>query len=143
MPIANPPDDFDDLSFDEDTGQFSSNVVWNGEATELNFCMEESQLSHGKRTAQRLMQNQSKWQGKAENLAARKLRRLRNRDWRGDDEPSLSQGEFKSRLGLMSISIYPKNRFSFWYDDGGLFAGHIIEIRGSLFWGLTSADLMG
>jgi hypothetical protein len=46
-------------------------------------------------------------------------------------------------MKLESITVHPDGRFEFWFDDGDLFWGHSIAVRGSLAEGPTEASVEG
>lgn len=50
---------------------------------------------------------------------------------------------FVGRMRLESISVDKEGNFDFWHDDGGLFFGHSIVVRGSLGEGCVDADIPG
>jgi hypothetical protein len=44
---------------------------------------------------------------------------------------------------LESIAFEADGDFTFWHDDGEMFRGHSIEVRGNLADGITDADIPG
>ena len=48
-----------------------------------------------------------------------------------------------AQCDLTSIDLSENGQFTFWHEDGGIFQGHYIEVRGNLKEGLTSADITG
>jgi hypothetical protein len=42
-----------------------------------------------------------------------------------------------------AVTAHPDGSFEFWHDDGDLFYGHSIYIRGSLSGGPNRADIPG
>ena len=83
------------------------------------------------------------WKENVDDFAVKKLLSLKNDVWLGEDESPLNADQFKSRMTLQSVSIYPDGEIEFWHDDGDLFWGHSIQISGSLGEGLTDADIPG
>jgi hypothetical protein len=55
----------------------------------------------------------------------------------------LTAGEFKKRMALDSITVVPDGSFEFWHNDGDLFWGHLIQIRGNVTEGPTDASIAG
>ena len=68
---------------------------------------------------------------------------LKNENWLDEDEAELSPDEFKDRMTLESITVYPSGSFDFWHNDGDLFWGHSIQISGNLSDGPKHADIPG
>lgn len=93
--------------------------------------------------AHALWSDQKRWMTEAINIAVTKLLELKNDTWLGEDEAPVSADAFGRRLKLESVTIGRKGAFELWLDDGDLFWGHAIMIRGSLSHGLTDADLAG
>ncbi len=79
----------------------------------------------------------------AREYAAGELLTLFNEEWRDDDEPEHSADDFTARMTLTDITASQNGDFDFWYDDGDLFCGHAIYVRGNLTHGFTDADIEG
>ena len=93
--------------------------------------------------AHALWSDQQSWTAKAVNLAVSQLLELKNDTWLGEDEKPLSAVEFGQRLKMESITVGRQGAFELWFDDGDLFWGHSITLKGSLSRGLTHADIAG
>jgi len=77
---------------------------------------------------------------------ASKLLPLCNRSWR--DGEALDAAAFIQRIGLQSISIAPLELgkdccATLYYHDGGLFAGHLIEVFLDADFAFSNAQLAG
>jgi hypothetical protein len=72
-----------------------------------------------------------------------KLLPLKNDSWLGENERELTPADFKKKMKLQSINVAGDGSFEFWHDDGDLFWGHSIQIRGKLKDGLVDADIPG
>ena len=48
-----------------------------------------------------------------------------------------------ARVTLESIEVEAGGGFCVYFNDGGLFMGHLIEVRGSLDGGCTTAGIVG
>lgn len=93
--------------------------------------------------AHALWNDQQGWTTKAIKLAVSQLLELKNDSWLGEDEEPASADDFARRLKIESVGIEKKGAFELWFDDGGLFGGHAIAIKGTLSRGLTDANLAG
>lgn len=93
--------------------------------------------------AHALWADQQRWTTSAINLATERLLGLKNNEWLGEDEAALTPAEFGDRLSLTSIAIEAGGEFILDFDDGDLFWGHTITVKGSLMDGLTDAGLAG
>jgi len=93
--------------------------------------------------ARSLWDSQVSWSQRITDFAATKLLKLKNETWLEEDEEELSTQQFKTRMTLESITVYPNRTFEFWYDDGDLFLGHAIMVSGNLRDGPTNAGIHG
>jgi hypothetical protein len=137
-------DQFGTFTFDRRVSWYSAQVEWVGETIDLTLNAEEpEEIKSCLKIARDLWSQQSSWKTRIDDYAVQELLALKNDTWLGDDETELSPEEFKSKMTLQSISIYPDGDFDFWHDDGDLFWGHSIQVSGSLAGGPTSADIPG
>ena len=95
------------------------------------------------KTAETLWADEAGWKQRADDYAVEKLLPLKNASWLEDNDVEVTSNEFKARMKLVSITVEGKGRFTFWHEDGDLFWGHSIEIRGTLEVGLIDADIPG
>lgn len=93
--------------------------------------------------AHALWNDQQGWTAKAVHLAVSQLLELKNDVWLGEDEKPLSAAEFGQRLKMDSITVGRHGAFELWFNDGDLFWGHAITLKGNLTRGLTHADIAG
>ncbi|MCA9039706.1 MAG: DUF2262 domain-containing protein [Planctomycetaceae bacterium] len=98
----------------------------------LMLCVTDSLFDHAK-----------KWDNAAREYAAFRLLNLKNRSWLDEDnnERPVTERKFKKRITMQSICINPDFSFDFWFDDGGLFFGHQINVTGNLEEGFTHAGI--
>ena len=68
---------------------------------------------------------------KARRWAAGDLHQVWDKNWREEGTPAIDVAAFGERFDLREIDV-SANRLTFWFDDGGLFLGHAIEVRCSL-----------
>lgn len=95
------------------------------------------------RVAHALWADQSGWDDRVRKYAAENLLELKNDNWLGESESPLTAKQFMKRMTLETISVNADGTFDFWHNDGGLFLGHSIQIRGNLTDGPTCADIPG
>lgn len=143
-PVEFATEEFGELWLNGDLARFESETQWNQEEVEISFDAETlEQLQELLPTARTLWSDQTGWNQKIEDYAVGKLLDLKNDVWLQEDETKVTAEQFKSRMILESINIESGGHFTFWYDDDDMFWCHMIEIRGSLKEGLTSAGLAG
>lgn len=123
---------------------FEGNLTWRASSIGISFYGEDAD---GQRTAREALRAICKdltdLDARAREYAAGELLTLFNEEWSDDDEPEHSADDFTARLTLTDISASEDGDFEFWYDDGDLFCGHAIQVRGNLTDGFTNADIVG
>lgn len=137
---------FGNLTLDRSIDWFEGNAKWNEKSIEITFSVEpgEQTLPHeALQTAERLWSDQAKWNKKIEDYVVQELLELKNGTWLDEGEKEVTRQQFLDRMTLTSISIDPDGEFEFWYDDGDLFWGHSISVRGNLKVGLVDAGIQG
>ncbi len=117
---------------------------WNSRTARLYVsrrgCEDERELFA---TARSLWKQQKEWDKRIRDYAAAELLDLKNDLWRGDGEKKLTPAGFKARMSLESVVVRAGGRFEFTFEDGNLFWGHVIEVRGTLAGGPTHAGIAG
>jgi hypothetical protein len=93
--------------------------------------------------AESLFNDQDARNRRARDYAADRLLELKNDSWLDEDEVEISRAEFISRMQIASISINQNGDFHLWYEDGGLFFGHLILVSGNLERGLSDTGIHG
>ncbi|QUH28503.1 DUF2262 domain-containing protein [Vallitalea guaymasensis] len=83
------------------------------------------------------------WNTKVKKFASKELISLKNDSWLEDDEKEMSELEFQSSMSLESLVLYTDDSYTFWYNDGDLFGGHVIIVEGNLDDGLLRAEIAG
>jgi hypothetical protein len=132
------------FTLDRRLDRFTTDTVWNGAPVSLNLSAKEpADLQEALKTAHSLWETQDMWNQRIRDYAVQELLSLKNGDWLGDDEAEITADQFKDRMTLEAITVYPDGSFVFWHDDGNLFWGHCIQISGSLSEGPTDADIPG
>lgn len=144
QPISLDDAQFGMFTFDRSIGWFSATTRWGGQPITLNLVAENRiEAERALRTARELRHAQPSWQERIERFAVERLLALKNESWLGEDETPFDAARFGARMTLESISAYPDGSFEFWHDDGDLFWGHSILVRGNLADGPTDADIPG
>ena len=95
------------------------------------------------KTAECLWKNIRDWDSRARERATEGLLSVKNESWLGDGEQPVTAAKFKKRLKPESVTIREDGSFDFWYEDGDLFWGHSIEVRGDLDGGFSDAAFHG
>jgi hypothetical protein len=134
---------FGPVTLDPQIGWFEGKAPWNGQMVKLYLQPDDDDISGAIRTSESLWNEQATWTQRVDNFAVEKLLPLKNDSWLGDDEREFTPQEFKKRMTLQSITVNGDGSFDFWHDDGDLFWGHSIEIRGTLEEGPVNADIAG
>jgi hypothetical protein len=143
-PVVVSTKQFGDLTLDPSVGWFAGKKKWGRNEIELHVQPDNKRrVDAALKTATSLWSNQAAWQRKVEEFAVKELLALKNEDWLGDSETKVTAKEFKKRMKLVSINVAGNGRFEFWHEDGDLFWGHSILIRGNLKKGLIDADIPG
>jgi hypothetical protein len=93
--------------------------------------------------AERFWKDQAHWDHRLREFAAAQLIDLKNDSWLQEDEHPLTDAEFIKKLTPNSMGFDPPDRFTIYYNDGDIFWGHAIEIRGTLSKGPQSANIAG
>jgi hypothetical protein len=132
------------LKFDPRFDAYVGNPKWRGNAVELTLMSNiDADYAAALATAHTLFAAQEKWDDRVLAVAVDKLLALKNGVWLGEDESEFSAQQFKSRMRLHDINVYPDGRFEFWFEDGDLFWGHEIKVDGSLEAGAQDASIAG
>jgi hypothetical protein len=95
------------------------------------------------RAAEELWRNQRALDRQVRECAVKHLLKTKNQSWLDDGEPPCTHERFKRRMKLTSIDLAPRGKFMFSFNDGGLFDGHCIVVRGSLARGPSRAEIAG
>jgi len=146
MPQTREHDQFGTLTLVREIDVYQANVLWDGKEVRLYLATaDDAQLDAALRTAAELFKDQTTWSNRIQEYAVQKLLDLKNTVWLDEyeDEHELTPEEFKGRMSLETIGVYPNGQFEFLHDDGGLFFGHAIQVTGNLLEGPTDADIPG
>jgi len=135
---------FGKLVLDPKSGWFDGKARWRWRKVEVHFEKgEDGSLDGALATAEVLWSDQAGWKRRVDAIAVEELLPVKNDSWLEEGEVPLTPKAFKSKMTLTSINLRPDGNFAFWYDDGDLFLGHWIEVRGNLKDGPTDAGIHG
>lgn len=146
IPVIHEDPDFGELVLDRSTDWFKADVKWYRSTIELMVIRDEAGSPAAALATARALWSQPKaWTGRVKDFAVQELLPLKNEDWIDEDEGEvpLTPQQFLRKLKLESIAVKPDGSFEFWFDDGNLFLGHLIQVRGTLSEGPTHAEMAG
>jgi hypothetical protein len=135
---------FGALTLDRSVGWYTAKTAWKGNLVKLNCPVEKPEdLADALRTAHALWRDQDRWKQQIGDFAVEELLPLKNDNWLDENEAEVTADQFRSRMMLDAVTVYPDGSFEFWHNDGDLFWGHAILIDGNLSEGPTGADIPG
>ncbi|MBK1792578.1 DUF2262 domain-containing protein [Persicirhabdus sediminis] len=76
-------------------------------------------------------------------VAASTLLEVKNASWLNEGEQPMSKDKFMRKMKLESITVEEDGSFDFWFEDGDIFWGHSIEVRGDPERGFFDAGFHG
>ena len=129
--------EFGPVEYDRRRRWFVGRGQWRGQAVEVTFHATSAEtLEPLLSTARALWGEQAQWESRVDTALCNELLESAN-DYAHDmDDPALSAEQFLARLRLESISFDGRGYFTFWFDDGDVFGGHVVEAWGSLASGI-------
>jgi hypothetical protein len=136
---------FGTFTLDRRVRWFETKTTWKSRPITLALREDEAGLvRQAALHAKRLWDAEASWDRRIIDYATSELLALCNESWRENPEaPPISGAEFARRIAMESIDLDATGDFAFWLKDGDLFAGHMIEVRGTLNDGPTSAGISG
>ena len=144
QPVSVSHDVLGALTLNREFCLYEGHVSWMQREVAIELeCAEPDEPGPAIDNAVRLVGSQQAWWDRITTYAVDELLELKNESWREDGEADVSASEFLERLSLESISVSSEGKFSFWFDDGGLFWGHAVVVAGSLETGPDRADIAG
>jgi hypothetical protein len=143
-PITTEIEFFGTLTFDRRVGWWETEQSWADTPVRLSIeADEDGDVASVAKTAEALWRDQSEWDDRLRGKAVEELLALKNENWLGDDEAEVSPDEFKRRMKLEAVTVAPDGETEFWFEDGGLFLGHSIQVSANLADGPRDADIAG
>jgi hypothetical protein len=143
-PVTRPHPRFGTLTLDRTVSWWEAKTTWEGKPVTLYLDADDDMaLDSALAVAERLWSDPRGWGGRIRDYAVRELLPLKNDSWLDDGEAPVTPDRFKAFMTLQSITVSPDGSFDFMHDDGDLFAGHAIQVTGTLDEGPTDADIPG
>lgn len=135
---------FGTLTLDRRIDQFTGDGIWGGQPVSLAISAREpDEVQQALAAAHSLWASQDRWNRRIRDFGTKELLAVKNANWLDEEDTELTPDQFKSRMTLEAITVYPDGSFEFWHNDGDLFGGHSIQIGGSLTDGPTDAGIHG
>lgn len=131
------------LTLDRDLGWFHGETQWQAQTIRFRLGGETLEAAQQElATAHKLFASQQHWMDRVLQKAVDKLLDLHNDTWSEDDTPK-TPAQFRALMKLQSINVETGGGFSFWFDDGDLFADHAILVSGTIDEGPKYASIEG
>ncbi len=135
---------FGPLTLDRRIRSFKASLTLAGQEIEISIgAVNDAPHPEFVAVAERFWKNQADWDHRLREFAAAQLIELKNDTSLQEDEEPITEAQFIERLTPNSMTFDPPDEFTIYYDDGDIFWGHGIEIRGTLTKGPQSAHLVG
>lgn len=131
------------FTLDRAVNWWEAPASWNAQAVQVHIDRDGGDEPALFAIAEALWADQKKWDRRVRDFAARELLDLKNGNWLGEDEKEFTPTRFKARMVLQSVTVSAGGKVGFTFDDGNLFWGHVIQVRGTLTEGPTHADIAG
>jgi hypothetical protein len=134
---------FGTLHRDERFDQMNGSVVWSGEPIKITINGEFGGDAAGQAEVfASILADQDKWNDRMATIIREEFLLWRD-TWAQDDELGMSCADYATHFRLESIEMISTDMLSFWLDDGGLYGGHAIELRGNPGSGFEQFALQG
>lgn len=146
IPVVVRDRQFGELTLDRSINWYAAETNWNGAAVELHLLADQSgEIAGALTVARSLWKDSKRLTGLILDRATQELLPVKNENWLDEDEgeAELTARQLRSRMTLESITVNPNGSFEFRFDDGDLFLGHWIMVRGTLSEGPTDAEIAG
>jgi hypothetical protein len=132
------------LIYDKSVEWFSKNIQWCSNNTKLVFNTKDiNELKIMIKEYSEVLKNHAKWDENAREFAALRLLNLKNDFWLDIDEEELTHSDFVNRIGLECLSIKSDGALTFWFEDGDIFAGHVIIVEANVNGEFIDAEMAG
>lgn len=143
-PVTFADERFGVFTLDRRVDWYETSATWNSNAVRLVISsVEREEINGVLANAYSLWDSKESWDKRISEYAAAKLLDLKNAAWLDEEEKELDALQFVNRIKLESICLRPGGGFEFWYNDGGLFAGHAIMVSGNFSDGPTNTGIEG
>lgn len=124
---------------------FQGEGDWNAQKAEILLDTDEHDDKRADKALtvfRRLQEDAAAWDKKARRYAAEQLLSCAI-EWQDEDEDELCADEFIRRIRIESVNVSQDGEFELYYDDGDIFAGHVIIVSGNMDKGLYDAQFAG
>lgn len=146
LPVALHTETLGMLRLDRRINIFEGEVTYLGRSVQLSIpaAQNSSEIDAGALSvAIQLVANLPHVDRAATQFAASRLTQPKNDSWLEEDENDVSEREFQQRLVLTAIEAEAEGGISLFYDDGNLFFGHPIDVRGVVTGEFHEASISG
>ena len=133
------------LQLNRSLSMFQGEGDWNAQKAEILLDTDEHDDKRADKALtvfRRLQEDAAAWDKKARRYAAEQLLSCAI-EWQGEDEDELCADEFIRRIRIESVNVSQDGEFELYYDDGDIFAGHVIIVSGNMEKGLYDAQFAG
>lgn len=141
------------LTLDRELSMFNGTCQWMGKDVQISLDVEIEKKASWTRAVnvmRKLVADQEVWDKSLRTMAAQKLTAQAN-EWLVDNDQTdrdpekdpITEEEFAKRILLTEFSVSPGGRFTAWYEDDGMFWGHVVTVDGTLKKGPVGADMQG
>lgn len=132
------------FDLDKRVGWFQGRTNWEGATVDLFLEAEDpGEVAKAAKVMVILRDRSAEWSRRIVQFAVDELLPLKNESWLDEGEVEFGQKEFMQRMKLELISVDSHDSFSFSFNDGDLFLGHVIVVSGTLANGPESAGIHG
>ncbi|MDR1800487.1 MAG: DUF2262 domain-containing protein [Lachnospiraceae bacterium] len=145
-PVILTDDILGEFKLNKDYGWFEGDFQWLGEKVSVSFdyvdIVDRETWTQALGALRVLYNEQTQRDAEFREFAARALTETAN-EWADEGAAQITREDFTKKIGLSEINVNPEGDFTAYYDDGDLFYGHIIEIKGNVEDGLKEANISG
>ncbi|MEZ6056648.1 MAG: DUF2262 domain-containing protein [Planctomycetaceae bacterium] len=133
-----------EFEYQERKDRYMTMAKWMGEDVEVH--LDANDMSGCRRAVaacEAIWADQTRWNGLLHSAIVADLLKLKNSDWRQRGEPKLTKADFEHRIALTAVTFSFSGDFEFWFNDGDIFWGHSISVRGDVKDGVSDVALAG
>lgn len=117
-------------------------TIWSNQEIPAGACLLLVDVLERNVKQPQLQEDAAAWDKKARRYAAEQLLSCAI-EWQDEDEDELCADEFIRRIRIESVNVSQDGEFELYYDDGDIFAGHVIIVSGNMEKGLYDAQFAG
>jgi hypothetical protein len=133
------------FKYDRRLGEYEAKINFFGTRVSLTLSANEpdTDVASQLKVARTLWRACATWKKRIADYAVEALLPLANEWQESLSRKELTAKEFLKKIKLTAIHVNPDGKFSFWYNDGDVFCGHVVAVRGNLTNGPTDASIEG